>query len=117
MSPITIQVTSVQNSRFTEHTLGNAYKQTLRASVMQTDLFCKKMFHNVSFGYDQCFLNSTLDKPRTKITEKKIKGKQMSLTLHDVIHIVGKQFHYLVRIQMKPYTNLILKRGENCSPS
>lgn len=57
MSPITILVTSVQNSRFTEHTLGNAYKQNLRASVMQTDLFCKKikMLYNVGFGYDQCF--------------------------------------------------------------
>lgn len=57
MSPITILATSVQNTRFTEHTLGSAYKQTLRASMMQTDLFFfgGGKFHNVGFGYDQCF--------------------------------------------------------------
>lgn len=30
----------------------------------------------------------------------------MSLTLHDVIHIFGKQFHSLVRIQMKAHLSI-----------
>lgn len=44
---------------------------------MQTDLFCKRHFHNAGCGYDQCFKNSAFDKPKKKITEKEIKVKQM----------------------------------------